>query len=245
MRIPKLQAIKTHLLRRLRRSSPHIRERAERESGPMKAVLLFAGRRARLRDLPMPPHGEFEVNLVGEVKGKWLTEDVQAALDGLEHDGFVRKTKWPAFMGAELSVWQATPAGVKHVDSSGAESGRPRNQAEVDEAIRKICKKHQRALRSLRVAIEAGDQSALKNARGILGRNHLSRELNCSAALISKSLPWRAIATTLGLRGRMPGARGSKMGQEVALAEKSEAEWRHLAAEQAADDAADKAKPSR
>lgn len=113
----------------------------------------------------------------------------------------------------------------------GKPSLQPWTQADLDNAIRQYKAKRAAAYSDLYQAIKKNSSGAKKKAREMFGRNAIARALGVkSAAMVSKSPAWFAIAEGLGLglnRVRRTGTRHTqlpgKIGHDIAVEEKSAA----------------------
>lgn len=102
-------------------------------------------------------------------------------------------------------------------------------QLDLDEAIREHKAKRASRYNDLVSGVKQGKAGAKKSARELFGRNAIVRALGVrSAAMVSGSSVWQAIADELGLRGpsssRSAANRHSKrVGLDIALEEQAEA----------------------
>jgi hypothetical protein len=155
-----------------------------------------------------------------------LVRAVQAVADqaGVTENGTVAN----ATSGSAKT--EAGPAGVASPEEPGAgmpQARRAWTQRDVDDAIREYKCKRARRYGELADAARGKEKpGAMKAARKLFGCRAISRRLECSVALVSKSPAWRAIAEELKLGGPKPGARGSAVGLEQAAEQQAVAEYR-------------------
>jgi len=98
-------------------------------------------------------------------------------------------------------------------------------KADLDEAIREYKAKRASTYNDLVSALKQGKAGAKKSARELFGRNAIVRALGVrSAAMVSGSPVWQAIADELGLRGRSTAHRHpQRIGFDIALEDQAEA----------------------
>ncbi len=94
-------------------------------------------------------------------------------------------------------------------------------QRDLDEAIREYKARRASTYRDLVDGVRTGKKGAKKQARALYGRNSVAKALGVkSAAMVSKSPVWQAIADELHLRaesGPRPTSMGNRMGIELAV----------------------------
>jgi hypothetical protein len=100
-------------------------------------------------------------------------------------------------------------------------------QVDLDEAIRKYKSQRASAYRDLVNGVKQGLPGAIKSARDLFGRNVIMRALGVkSAAMVSKSLVWQAIADDLQLRRpaqSAPRRPKQRMGLDMAMEDQAQA----------------------
>lgn len=100
-------------------------------------------------------------------------------------------------------------------------------QATVDVAVTAFVKSHAAQIRTIATGQECCSKCAKRFATAFFGRNAISRQINCPSAMVSRSRPWRAIASKLGLTD--DGALGTelkKVGLDAALDSHAVGRWR-------------------
>ncbi|MCC6427290.1 MAG: hypothetical protein IT435_10780 [Phycisphaerales bacterium] len=112
------------------------------------------------------------------------------------------------------------PAASSALPATSASSGPKWTQEQVDEKIRGLRRDHAGIVDDLVKRLNAGDKTAIKEARLLFGRNQIAEKYKIHRPMVSNSSAWKGIAAELGLR-RGKTVRPTRVGMEVAISRKA------------------------
>ncbi len=141
---------------------------------------------------------------------------------------------------------QLTGATISQAPPATATNATPKKrnprwvQADVDRAVSEHIARHADRLALLRAGAQADQKAAIEAARGMVGRNEISRVLGMSRAQVSKSPAYRQVSDEFHFERDRPALNKSKaIGLDIALEEKAMSEDEPVVEEVARREAAD------
>jgi hypothetical protein len=134
--------------------------------------------------------------------------------------------KWLGFIASRKKDERVESSPTSVPTKKGQVPFRSWTQSELDMAIREYKAKRASSYRDMAEGVKLDKPGARKSARNVFGRNAIARALGVKArAMVSRSKPWLEIAQELCLsrcQARTRLARNKRVGQEIALEQKSE-----------------------